>query len=291
MPADPQMPTLLRDSPGNLVAPASSVNTGTNTPLQPLSINTSGGSTNIANAAIAQIARATAAGQMRSATIAGMQPHPLLNSSHLANAPSIAAMNLSRNHREMSGGPDNKRRRLDLGPLPRSSSGLARQASLGPGTPKVSTPGGSRAGSAGPRPPKKGLGTKRPDPRRPLKKVGKAGLQKKASRRITGMSRASPSTTGEDSGASEEGSEEDNGSFQVGDEDDGMDVDDDGADDTKYCYCQKVSYGNMVACDNADCKGQWFHVSADCWLQHLQTNCIIVVMRWGGSGAIGRVAM
>jgi inhibitor of growth protein 3 len=261
MPVDPQMPTLLRDSPGNLVPPASSVNTGANTPLQPLSVNTGGGSSNIANAAIAQIARATAAGRMGAAAITGMPPHPLLNSSHLANAPSIAAMNLNRSQREMSGGPDNKRRRLDahLGPLPRSSSGLARQASLGPGTPKVSTPGDSRAGSAGPRPPKKGLGTKRPDPRRPLKKVGKAGLQKKASRRITGMSRASPSTTGEDSGVSEEGSDEENGSFQVGDEDDGIDVDDEGTDDTKYCYCQKVSYGDMVACDNADCKGQWFH--------------------------------
>lgn len=261
MPVDPSMPTLLRDSPGNLVAPASSVNTGANTPLQPLSINTNGGSTNIANAAIAQIARAAAVGRLGNTAMTGMQSHPLLNPSHLANAQSVAAMNLSRSNREMSGGPENKRRRLDahLGQLPRNSSGLARQASLGPGTPKVATPGGSRAGSAGPRPAKKGLGTKRPDPRRPLKKVGKAGLQKKASRRITGLSRASPSTTGEDSGGSEEGSEEENGSFQPGEEDDGMDVDDEGTDDTKYCYCQKVSYGDMVACDNANCKGQWFH--------------------------------
>jgi inhibitor of growth protein 3 len=40
---------------------------------------------------------------------------------------------------------------------------------------------------------------------------------------------------------------------------DSADADDDGADDTKYCYCQRVSYGDMVACDNADCKNQWFH--------------------------------
>ncbi|TKA39931.1 hypothetical protein B0A54_10282 [Friedmanniomyces endolithicus] len=35
-----------------------------------------------------------------------------------------------------------------------------------------------------------------------------------------------------------------------GDEDD---------DDELYCYCQKVSYGDMVGCDNADCRFQWFH--------------------------------
>lgn len=257
------MPTLLKDSPGNLVAPASSVNTGTNTPLQPLSVNTGGGSTSLTNQTIAHLQRAVGGGRMSNPAMAGMHSNPIMNPSSLASVQSGMTLNLNRTNREMSGGPpENKRRRVDahhLGQLPRNSSGLARQASLGPGTPKVATPGGSRAGSAGPRPPKKGLGTKRPDPRRPLKKVGKAGLHKKASRRITGLSRASPSTTGEDSGASEEGSEEDNGSFQHGEEDDGMDVDDEGTDDTKYCYCQKVSYGDMVACDNANCKGQWFH--------------------------------
>lgn len=256
------MPTLLKDSPNNLVGVASSVNTGTNTPLQPLSINTGGnGPANLTSATIAQLSRAVGGSRMGNPVMAGMQAHPILNPSHLANVQSGMSLNLNRTNREMSGGPE-KRRRPDghlLGPLPRHPSNLARQASLGPGTPKVATPGGSRAGSAGPRPAKKGLGTKRPDPRRPLKKVGKAGLQKNKSRRITGLSRASPSTTGEDSGASDDGSEDENGSFQGAEADDGMDVDEEGADDTKYCYCHKVSYGDMVACDNANCKGQWFH--------------------------------
>jgi len=26
-----------------------------------------------------------------------------------------------------------------------------------------------------------------------------------------------------------------------------------------YCFCQGVSYGDMVACDNPTCKNQWFH--------------------------------
>ncbi|KAI8076578.1 uncharacterized protein B0P05DRAFT_544987 [Gilbertella persicaria] len=28
-----------------------------------------------------------------------------------------------------------------------------------------------------------------------------------------------------------------------------------------YCYCQQVSYGEMVACDNADCEIEWFHLA------------------------------
>ncbi|KAI7819847.1 inhibitor of growth proteins N-terminal histone-binding-domain-containing protein [Gamsiella multidivaricata] len=28
-----------------------------------------------------------------------------------------------------------------------------------------------------------------------------------------------------------------------------------------YCYCQQVSYGEMVACDNGDCEIEWFHLS------------------------------
>lgn len=26
-----------------------------------------------------------------------------------------------------------------------------------------------------------------------------------------------------------------------------------------YCFCQKISFGNMVACDNEKCERQWFH--------------------------------
>jgi len=46
------------------------------------------------------------------------------------------------------------------------------------------------------------------------------------------------------------------------DDDDAMDVDDDDAgDDKKYCLCQHVSFGDMVACDNDDCPFEWFHWS------------------------------
>uniref|UniRef100_A0A182SUL6 Inhibitor of growth protein 3 n=1 Tax=Anopheles maculatus TaxID=74869 RepID=A0A182SUL6_9DIPT len=27
----------------------------------------------------------------------------------------------------------------------------------------------------------------------------------------------------------------------------------------RYCLCNQVSYGDMVACDNEDCPFEWFH--------------------------------
>ncbi|KAG8218901.1 hypothetical protein J3R82DRAFT_4582 [Butyriboletus roseoflavus] len=35
---------------------------------------------------------------------------------------------------------------------------------------------------------------------------------------------------------------------------------DDGDDKELYCFCQKLSYGEMIACDNPDCPYQWFHL-------------------------------
>ena len=39
----------------------------------------------------------------------------------------------------------------------------------------------------------------------------------------------------------------------------GADQEEDESDDTKYCFCQRVSFGDMVACDNDNCHYQWFH--------------------------------
>lgn len=44
--------------------------------------------------------------------------------------------------------------------------------------------------------------------------------------------------------------------------DDDMDIDDDAEDERLYCFCQKQSYGDMVACDNENgCPYEWFHLS------------------------------
>ncbi|KAF8339754.1 uncharacterized protein EI90DRAFT_3117530 [Cantharellus anzutake] len=44
---------------------------------------------------------------------------------------------------------------------------------------------------------------------------------------------------------------------------DGMDEGGDGdgdLDETKYCYCDRVSFGEMVGCDGPDCTREWFHL-------------------------------
>lgn len=28
-----------------------------------------------------------------------------------------------------------------------------------------------------------------------------------------------------------------------------------------FCLCRQVSYGEMVGCDNSDCKYEWFHLA------------------------------
>ena len=258
IPLDPQMPSLLRASPGNLVPADSNTTTGANTPLQPLSINTSG-TLNYAQAAINRLANATAIGA-RTPT-ATVQPHPL-QQSQLAKPPVVNGTAVNPKQRESSAGVDPKRRRLNasLGPLPPPLINTVRHSSLGPGTPKVTTPGVSRAGSVGPRPIKKiNSGLKRPLVQQLSRKKlsSKGGISNKKARRLFGSSRASPSTTtGDESG--ESGSEE--GEF--GNENAPEDVDmEEASDDTKYCYCQDVSHGDMIACDNADCRIQWFHWS------------------------------
>ncbi|KPV72674.1 uncharacterized protein RHOBADRAFT_17997, partial [Rhodotorula graminis WP1] len=27
-----------------------------------------------------------------------------------------------------------------------------------------------------------------------------------------------------------------------------------------YCYCDRVSFGEMIACENDDCSREWFHL-------------------------------
>ncbi|CBX91241.1 similar to PHD finger domain protein [Plenodomus lingam JN3] len=258
IPNDPQMPSLLKESPGNLVPPSSITNTGANTPLLPVSGNHGGGAPNLAQAAaIARITNATSVNlnSRMNPSLQNMQTQALLNQQRLTNAQGASQGN-ARQERESSAGSDSKRRRPtgSIGPLPTVASHLGRQSSVGPGTPKPSTPG-SRAGSVGPRPPKHALTVKKAKPQQPLRKAAltaKAPMNKK---RRKGGSRASPSTTADDESVASEAGTEDEEMSGVG----GGDADEDESDDTKYCTCQRVSFGDMVACDNDNCQYQWFH--------------------------------
>lgn len=106
----------------------------------------------------------------------------------------------------------------------------------------------------GPRPQKHPLTVKKAKPQQQLRKAAltaKSGGNKK---RRKGGSRASPSTTADDeSVASEAGTDDDPSG--VG----GGEADEDESDDATYCTCHRVSFGDMVACDNDECATQWFH--------------------------------
>lgn len=203
------------------------------------------------------------------------QTHQIVGvSSSSAPTTPAAAHLLHQRAREMSLGAANKRQRLagGLGTFPSSSSGLARPP-VGPGTPKASTPSSSRAGSIGPRASQKTTAlSKKIAPHR----QGVAPRKSKPSKsNISHLKRRSgtknsPSSTN-DSELSEaesiSGEEEDEAITPPprkdgdGDEEAGDPDDEEGGDDKKYCTCQSVSYGDMVACDNESCPYEWFHWS------------------------------
>ena len=208
---------------------------------------------------------------------AQVQTHQLGGaSSSSAPATPAASLLMNRQVRESSlGAASNKRQRLTggLGTLPTTSSNLARHSSLTPNTPRAGTPGvGARAGSAGPRAVQKTTASS--------KKIAptgsrQSGMPRKAKPGKSNLSRIkrtgnknSPSSTNDS-----ELSDAESGSPDEDDEaitppatkdadgdDDMVDIDDDeGGDDKKYCMCQSVSYGDMVACDNESCPFEWFH--------------------------------
>ncbi|RDW67781.1 hypothetical protein BP6252_09177 [Coleophoma cylindrospora] len=207
---------------------------------------------------------------MRAPTVQSQSPQVPGASSSVPTTPAAAHL-MSQRAREMSlGAVANKRQRLigGLGALPSNSSGLARPP-VGPGTPKPGTPSSSRAGSIGPRASQKsGATTKKVAPHRQgvaaRKKIIKSNLGRIKHR---SGNKNSPSSTNDselsdpESGSGEDDDEAMSPTRGEGDDELGDLEDDEGADDKKYCTCQSVSYGDMVACDNESCPFEWFHWS------------------------------
>ena len=84
------------------------------------------------------------------------------------------------------------------------------------------------------------------------KRSHKKGVGQTATSRRRGGDQASSrddSEAGVDGDANEDGAEVE----EVQDDDD--------PEEQRYCYCNSVSYGGMVACDNPDCPREWFHLS------------------------------
>lgn len=281
-PRDASLPSLLQASAANIAPPLSS---GMSTPLQSVSVNTAQGTgANIANAAVARLS-----GTSRAAS-GTTTPNPILNQAHLT-APS------ARPARDTSADAA-KRRRLNSnvsGTAPTQSSNL-RQSSLGPTTtPQVTTPAQtSRAGSAQPAKPaaaKKVPGTKkgalpstastsaagRKRVRTSMLPGKKGDRRRQLARDRGGRGSPSASPTPSDSHAStspspsaqpsQEGASDKkkqssvkHKSEPVSDGEDAAAAENGEEDDTEvYCTCQRTSFGDMIGCDNLDCKYQWFH--------------------------------
>ncbi|KAI1640415.1 inhibitor of growth proteins N-terminal histone-binding-domain-containing protein [Biscogniauxia mediterranea] len=290
-----EIPSLIRPSAAN----------NSNTSLRVLSVSTNATPLNpILN-------NATPAGsRLSNPHIRSTQSHAHISNS--APTTPAASIILNRNQRESSAGPGSgvpkrgPRTNSSLGSIPAASSGLARHASLGPGTPKAGTPGASgRAGSAGPRATSKaasngsgrkgtpgaGVGRKKPpNSKSTLSRVKRAGVSK-GSPASTADSELSDAESAPSSsrGGSRAGSgtpvphanhhhhhhhssknpppppPHADGDEEMADRhgDDlsvsGGSDDDEDEEGKKYCLCQHVSYGDMVACDNPSCPYEWFH--------------------------------
>ncbi|KAF4636148.1 hypothetical protein G7Y89_g1948 [Cudoniella acicularis] len=187
-----------------------------------------------------------------------------------APATPAAPILLNRQARESSLGAVNKRQRL-TGGIVLPPSGLARHSSMTPNTLRAGTPLGGRAGSAGPRAAQKSIVNKKVAPQgsrqnvAPRKgKPGKSGLSRL---KRTGNKNSPSSTNDSELSDAESGSgDEDDeaatpptGRNADGDEEMLDGEEEDATDDRKYCVCQSVSYGDMVACDNDSCPYEWFH--------------------------------
>ncbi|OHE90672.1 PHD-finger domain-containing protein [Colletotrichum orchidophilum] len=276
-----ECPSLIRPSAANHSAPSSrSINPAshlvgtaiTATPLNPI-INSSSPVT---------------------ARVGNPQIRNAQSQQHASSAPATpaASMIMNRQARESSAGPGSgapkrgPRSVSGLGVLPATSSSLARHSSLGPGTPKGTTPGPNgavRAGSAGPRSSstkassvsgiRKGTpgaaGRKKPisSNKSSLSRVKKAGSRNSPASTADSELSDAESGSGDDGDRSRvdrtSGTPAREGKDADADGDDSvLDAEDDEAgDDKKYCTCQNVSFGDMVACDNEDCPYEWFHWS------------------------------
>ena len=204
--------------------------------------------------------------------------------------------NQKQRERESSLGAENKRRKLG-NPLaginlPAQPSSL-RQSSLGPGTPKAGTPTGTAVSRAGSVPrtsaaPQQGNAalkkstlshkvmnqqvTKLKNKHTKHARLSSAGRKKAGSPSVRGGRAGTATSEGDDSvlssaDASETDAsqsrarrgqkkrkEKENADVEMVDEEEHEDE-----DENRYCFCNEKSYGEMVGCENDDCKYQWFH--------------------------------
>lgn len=254
LPEDPELPSLLRPPPVAAAQPDRAADL-----MNSAFLPSSGGTP----------ANSYRSGVGRSITGSFNQSLPQQNAAgqprHLAAVPTISAIPpavAAQRSRESSAGAPNKRPRIAGSLLiPPVQGNLARQSSLGPGTPKGSNLGSiSRAGSAGPRPPKSAMTKKIGPPGKSSSRksnLGKSGVNRIKRTKNGG----SPSSMNDSEHSEGESGSDEEPSTPPTDRQGDILMEDEEADDKKYCICQSTSFGDMVACDNDKCPFEWFHWS------------------------------
>lgn len=259
-PADWNGPSMLSGSATGTSTPVSGG------PLQSISgnIGSLGGAPNIANAAQLRMAHSSAGARSGGSQTPVSAPRSVREGSAEAN----------------------KRRRVGPSEIALPIKGSHLKPPTGPGTPKAATPGpatsSSRAGSAQPSRPAHTKKVPAPPNRKPVpanssrtgKRSGRTGSSKVKGDRRRQLARAgrdgTPSTNAsvtdsEDGSASPTPSSlartQADGAGDRASDGEGEEDLEEGEDTTLYCFCQKVSFGDMVGCDNDNCKYQWFHWS------------------------------
>ncbi|EKM53645.1 uncharacterized protein PHACADRAFT_163954 [Phanerochaete carnosa HHB-10118-sp] len=88
----------------------------------------------------------------------------------------------------------------------------------------------------------------------PATGTGAAGQRSRLGQQVmTGRGRRATASVGPEADEDAEGEDDV--------EDEAMEENGDQEDEQVYCFCQKLSYGEMVGCDNEDCRYQWFHLN------------------------------
>ena len=272
--SDPPLPSLLHPH-GTNRGSLSSTPTGASTPLHPLNPN-AGPSTTIANGPHSRLLHPLVTQQSnRVPPVHAPRPsNPLIPAHLVASNPNSPSPASAYARRESSAGAvEKKRKSIVAGQTNASGSGLKQQTITAHlNGPRASTPTtGSRAGSTGPRAARKSINmtnTKKLPPHqaaaaaRKLKSgPGKQARQKGGPATKKKGSASPPPSTADTSAATSdnEESEHERGAPPPAD----VEMPDAEAevegDDSLYCYCKKVSSGNMIACDNPDCPTEWFH--------------------------------
>jgi inhibitor of growth protein 3 len=226
------------------------------------------------------------------APVVNVLPNPLIPAHLVSSNPTSPAASGQFNRRDSNGSLSDttKKRKLNPTQANQAAPSSLKQTTLTNLTIPINKPSsgpGSRGSSAGPRSKKTSAGGPKklaPHQAAAARKSGKPSStnlnsihHKHALKQALGAGNgrgikgsASGSQSAEESADSRESGSDaeeaaghalppDTSNDAVREDEETEDVGETEGDDRKYCICQSVSHGDMVACDDEECPNEWFH--------------------------------